>query len=242
MTEQRFLLAGGVRYPVRITLESRRDVRASIGRHAVSIRLPRGLPARERADAIARMLRWAERTVERRGLTPRARWRSFADGERFAVDGREYTLRLEETGRRTGAARLQDGVLRALLPRGLAPDARGRVATLLISRCLARDWLADTRALVEAVNRRAFGRQVSAVRLKYLRASWGSCSRRGAINLSTRLLLAPRVVREYVCVHELAHLVERGHTPAFWQVVEGAMPDWRTHALWLRRNGDKLWF
>ena len=206
--------------------------------------MPAAFSAGERAEAIARMVRWAQRTVERRGLAPRPVWRSFADGETLAVDGRTYTLRLEATSRRTAAARLEGSVIRIQLPAGMAaaPEGRGRAITLLVSRTLAGEWLPDVRAMVEEANRRFFGRRVSAVRLKYLRAIWGSCSRAGAINLSTRLLLAPRAVREYVCVHELAHLVERGHTPAFWRTVERALPQWREQALWLRRNGDKLWF
>ncbi len=242
MPSSRFVSAGDSRYPVRVTVEARRGVRACIGRRAVHIRLPAALSADERTAAIARMVLWAQRTVDRRGLAPRPAWRSFSDGETFAVDGRPYTLRLEESGRRTAAARLEGDTLRVVLPAAMGAADRGRAVTLLISRTLAREWLPDVRAMVEDANRRAFGRRVSAVRLKYLRAIWGSCSRSGVLNLSTRLLLAPRPVREYVCVHELAHLVERGHTPAFWSVVERAMPQWREQALWLRRNGDKLWF
>jgi predicted metal-dependent hydrolase len=158
------------------------------------------------------------------------------------VDGTTYTLRLREGDRRTGAARIEGDELMLLLPRGLGDEERGRAATLLISRALARVWLPDVQAMVAEANARFFGVRVPAVRLRYLRGIWGSCSRRGSISLSTRLLLAPRVVREYVCVHELAHLVVRGHTPAFWRTVEQAIPQWRDHALWLRRNGDRLWF
>jgi len=242
MSEQRFLSTGNTRFPVRVYFEARAGVRASIGKRAIHIRVPRHLGRAEREEAIAGMLRWAERTIGRRGLAPRSSWRSFRDGESFSVDGKVYTLRLEERERRTATVHAESGVIRVLVPRGLIGADRARAVTLLVSRCLAREWLPDVRAMVDRINERAFGSRVSAVKLKYLRASWGSCGRSGAINLSTRLLLAPRVVREYVCVHELAHLVERGHTRAFWREVERALPGWRDPALWLRRNGDKLWF
>ncbi len=234
--------AGGAGYPVRITFEVRANVRASIGKRAVHIRVPWSFSPAERDDAVARMLAWARRTVDKRRLAPRPAWRAFADGERFSVDGAEYTLRLEERERRTGTARLEGGELRVVVPLGLDPLEKGRQVTLLASRCLARAWLPRMRDTVERVASRAFGGRAPLVRLKYLRASWGSCSRRGAINLSTRLLLAPAAVREYVCVHELAHLRERGHTPAFWRDVERVLPDWRARSRWLRANGDKLWF
>jgi predicted metal-dependent hydrolase len=50
---------------------------------------------------------------------------------------------------------------------------------------------------------------------------WGSCTpSEGAIRLSTRLQGMPGWVIDYVLVHELAHLLEAGHTPAFWALVD----------------------
>jgi predicted metal-dependent hydrolase len=49
---------------------------------------------------------------------------------------------------------------------------------------------------------------------------WGSCTpSTGAIRLSTALAAYPDWVVDYVVVHELAHLREVGHTPAFWRLV-----------------------
>jgi predicted metal-dependent hydrolase len=50
---------------------------------------------------------------------------------------------------------------------------------------------------------------------------WGSCTPAdGTIRLSTRLQGMPSWVVDYVLVHELAHLLEAGHTDAFWRMVE----------------------
>jgi predicted metal-dependent hydrolase len=50
---------------------------------------------------------------------------------------------------------------------------------------------------------------------------WGSCTpSEGSIRLSTRLQGMPPWVIDYVLVHELAHLIETGHTPAFWGWVD----------------------
>ncbi|MDH3683297.1 MAG: M48 family metallopeptidase [Acidimicrobiia bacterium] len=54
------------------------------------------------------------------------------------------------------------------------------------------------------------------------RCRWGSCTPAdGTIRLSDRLAEYPAWVLDYVIVHELAHLVESGHTPAFWALVDG---------------------
>ena len=50
---------------------------------------------------------------------------------------------------------------------------------------------------------------------------WGSCTPADrSIRLSVRLRGMPPWVIDYVLVHELAHLIEPGHTPAFWAWVD----------------------
>lgn len=57
------------------------------------------------------------------------------------------------------------------------------------------------------------------------RKRWGSCAADGRLSFNWRLvMLAPRLL-DYVVVHELAHLTERNHGPAFWALVESVLPD-----------------
>lgn len=49
---------------------------------------------------------------------------------------------------------------------------------------------------------------------------FGSCTpARGTIRLSDRLATMPKWVRDYVIVHELAHLEQANHGPKFWALV-----------------------
>jgi predicted metal-dependent hydrolase len=52
------------------------------------------------------------------------------------------------------------------------------------------------------------------------RTRWGSCtSSAGSVRISTALARYPGWVLDYVIVHELAHLAEPNHSPAFWALV-----------------------
>ena len=72
------------------------------------------------------------------------------------------------------------------------------------------------------------------------RTRWGSCSPDGALSFSWRLLLAPREILDYVVVHELCHLRELNHSPAFWRLLDAARPGWRAEAGWLRDHGWEI--
>ena len=50
------------------------------------------------------------------------------------------------------------------------------------------------------------------------RTRWGSCSSRGTLSFSWRLLLAPAWVLDDVVCHELCHLRIANHSQAFWSL------------------------
>jgi hypothetical protein len=56
---------------------------------------------------------------------------------------------------------------------------------------------------------------------------WGSCSKKGNLNFSYRLLDLPPATRDYVIIHELCHLKEFNHSPRFWALVARACPDYK---------------
>jgi hypothetical protein len=55
-----------------------------------------------------------------------------------------------------------------------------------------------------------------------------------------RLIMAPPAVLRYVAAHEVAHLVEMNHSPAFWAVVAQLYPNWQVQRAWLKRHGAGL--
>jgi hypothetical protein len=117
------------------------------------------------------------------------------------------------------------------------------------SRCTCRGWSASSRVspsrvsdssactLTEQQGRReaharilliaqseaaALGVSYTRLTLRDQRSRWGSCSSKGALSFNWRLVLAPHDVLDYVVVHEVCHLAEHHHGPAFWQLVARA--------------------
>jgi predicted metal-dependent hydrolase len=84
------------------------------------------------------------------------------------------------------------------------------------------------------------GRGIGRITLRDPRSRWGSCSARGDLMYSWRLVMAPPEVLDYVAAHEVAHLAQMNHSPAFWAVVAELCPDYRAHRGWLRREGATL--
>ncbi len=57
------------------------------------------------------------------------------------------------------------------------------------------------------------------------RTRWGSCSSKGHISLNRALILLPRNLQDYVCLHELIHVEMPHHRSAFWKRLKEVLPD-----------------
>jgi predicted metal-dependent hydrolase len=81
---------------------------------------------------------------------------------------------------------------------------------------------------------------VKRVTVRAQRTRWGSCSRRGTVSLNWRLVQTPDFVRDYIILHELAHLRHMNHSARFWREVERLCPEYRTAEHWLKKQGGWL--
>ncbi len=128
------------------------------------------------------------------------------------------------------AARFSEGQI--MVPEG--PRAGPKVKALLTA--LARERLMSAVAHHSEKIRRTPGK----LTLRDPRSRWGSCSAKGDLMFSFRLIMTPPEILDYVAAHEVAHLVEMNHGPAFWSLCHRLCPDTDTHRRWLKLNGAEL--
>jgi hypothetical protein len=144
-------------------------------------------------------------------------------GSQFLFRGQPVTIQPDLPGQ----IRLGDQVLRI----GGAVDDFRPVIEQHLRRLAARELPVRLEALAAQ-----HGFVVRRVTVRSQRTRWGSCSRRGTISLNWRLIQTPESVRDYIILHELAHLRQMNHSSRFWQEVERLCPDYRTAERWLKQQ------
>jgi len=69
---------------------------------------------------------------------------------------------------------------------------------------------------------------------------WGSCSAKNNINLNVKLINLPQNLRDYVIMHELAHIKVKNHSHKFWMELAKYYPDPKALDKELRKYNLKL--
>ncbi len=241
--EHTFIEIAGTRVPVRIHRERRAGARASIRRDVAVLRMPQRLPQWEEQRLWQWFEDWLKVQLDKSGhLLEQFKTKTYNDGDVLQVGERRYHLSIEEHDGAAHSARLKAGVVYLKLTNRDQDPIRQHSIRTLLSRIVAKDQLPAITRRVHELNALYFKQNILSVRLKNNRSNWGSCSRTGNINLSTRLLFAPPKVQDYVIIHELAHLLEFNHSKRFWQLVAAADPDYKMHAAWLKTHGHTCSF
>lgn len=116
-----------------------------------------------------------------------------------------------------------------------APERAGRKLAAFLKQ-IARDRLAE--ACDDYAAR--LGKSYNRISMRDTRSRWGSCTSDGGLMFSWRLIMTPPEVLDYVAAHEVAHLAEMNHSPAFWAGVEQIYGPYKSPRTWLRKNGSDL--
>ena len=158
----------------------------------------------------------------------------FSHGAIVPLRGIDHRIEHRPGARGTVWAETRAGDESVLCVAGAEPHIPRRV----------RDFLKrEAKADLEKASRlaaAALGVTVKRVSIRDQSSRWGSCSTTGLLSYSWRLIMAPPFVLEYLAAHEVAHLVEMNHSPAFWRLVGRICPSMDRAKAWLDAHGTGL--
>lgn len=196
------------------------------------------VPARGRMPEIAALLHerssWILRALDKVASARPAPVALLGSGAALPYRGADHRLIVHERPGRPAIVRHEGARTIAVV----RPNQDTPLAALL-----AGWYREEARAILTAEVRHwatALGVTYARLTIRDGRSRWGSCSSRGGLNFSWRLILAPPAVLEYVVIHELAHRRELNHSPRFWAIVAAHCPDYRLRQRWLREHGARL--
>ncbi len=197
------------------------------------VRAPLRVTQRQIMDVVQQQAEWVRTRQEAaRQRAAAAPPKAFVEGEIFNYLGQPYRLVIANAARPALALDAQAGQFR--LVRAAQPGAAALFDAWY--RRQARQVFTERVAFYA----RQIGLQPQKLRISSARTRWGSCSSRGTLSFTWRLVMAPLPVIDYVVVHELCHLQVRNHSKDFWNKVRAIMPDYKERARWLRVNGHLL--
>jgi predicted metal-dependent hydrolase len=186
-------------------------------------------PLRASGEVIDALIRekegWIRKKVAEMKERPPATVHAYEEGEIFYFLGRAYPLHIVDDSRATIERTDRLCISRALgteipawIKRWYILEAEKEIR----SRCM---WFSITTGYTPA-----------SIRISDARGRWGSCTSKGGLNFSWRLIQAPLEIVDYVIVHELVHLRQPDHSQKFWAKVREIMPDYERRRSWLREN------
>jgi predicted metal-dependent hydrolase len=214
------------RVSIRVSPRARRiALRIDAAERKVELVLPPGVPQSHGLRFLATKRAWIAARLA--ALPQPVR---FAEGVIVPVLGIPHRIRREDDPAAPPVA-IRDGEIRV---RGDPAHLERRVRDHLVA--MARAEFADRARRLAA----RIGRKLARVGVRDTKSRWGSCSGRGNLSFSWRLIFAPEPVIDYVVAHEVAHLAEMNHGPRFWRLVESLSPDSAAPRVWLKRNRSQL--
>lgn len=81
-----------------------------------------------------------------------------------------------------------------------------------------------------------YGFSYNRITIKNQRSRWGSCSSKGNLNFSYKIIFLTPEAQDYLIVHELCHLKELNHSVRFWNLVAQQIPNYQRISTALRQG------
>jgi hypothetical protein len=189
------------------------------------VRAPLRVPSEHIEEIIRQKRSWIVRKFDEMKQRPFSSGHEYVEGEIFLFLGRQYPLHILQNSNITIERSDKLYVSSTLLPdiknqikRWYREEAHKEIP----ARCM---WFSMKT-----------GHVPTTIRITDARQRWGSCTHKGGLNFSWRLIQAPLDIVDYVVVHELVHISQPDHSRKFWNKVRDILPDYERRRKWLREN------
>lgn len=224
--------------PVKVSFEWRKNTRISIGQKYVYLRLPM-LKSRK---SVEKQIQWGKDWLESQldknpKISQKFQHKEYNSGYELKINGKSFVVHISKKDRRTSSGRIVDDSIWLSVSVYLDAASLSKTIKKLLSRLVAHYFIPELDQRIRDFNKQYFNEEINKVRIKYNKSNWGSCSSSKNINISSRILFAPKDVQDYVFIHELTHLSEMNHSPKFWAKVKSVVPDYKEKEIWLKENG-----
>lgn len=215
-----------------IRSKRRKTLALAVANGEVSVRMPAKMATHHAERFIKQKTVWIQQKLAAHPATEK---RLFTDGEAFLFMGQQVFLSIHADSAENQVTLTSQTLLielknkapsQTIILKQLTNWYKQQATQHLLARCQA---LADITGLLP-----------KDITVKTYKARWGSCTRAGDIQLNWKLIMAPEAVIDYVIIHELCHLKQHNHSPAFWYLVENFCPHHKVHRAWLKNNGHQL--
>jgi hypothetical protein len=156
---------------------------------------------------------------------------SYTDGTKFLYLGRNLTLKILKNKKTESVSLKKDMLIVSIKPKR---SSKARV------KKLCQEWMMEKSSQIFSRHLNKISKKLKLkprkIIIKNLKDRWGSTTSDNTINLNMNLIKAPKLVIDYVILHELCHLKIKGHSYKFWQMVRRYMPNYEDQKHWLELN------
>lgn len=200
----------------------------------VIARAPQGISLQQVDSFIGQHANWIRKQqrkayARRQALPPAL---TYGDGETLYFLGEAYALRV--VFGRAGTVRIEDAAMIVTVKVDGDSDAVERAVMRWYRQQAAA--LFEERLALQFARVQHWGAVPLPLVIRRMKSRWGSCTSKGKITLSLRLMQAPTALIDYVIMHELCHLREMNHGPGFYALMAEICPDWQALSSALART------
>ena len=222
-SEYRYSISDGERFAeIRVSRRCRKTLGLQVDQDVAELRAPTNCPWSEIHTFLVEHFEWILSAQDEMATRPPIVKDCFRPGGKVSYLGKRYRLDLLKS--RFSVVTIEGSDLYVSCSK---PESAAQVERQVMSwlRKKAGTILAER---VSEINERFLDDcQPSAIRIRKMRARWGSCSRSGEVCFNLMLIREHLPQIDFIVAHELCHLRHFAHNAAFYRLLDEVMPDWR---------------